>query len=556
MASRPPSGKRRPASGRRSGRHERHRPRHDAPGASPPAPGGGARQRGRRGQGLGAPVPHPQAGQRRTRLLNAAIAAGLTAILILALQGPLSGNAEPQSIRTMVIVAGMLGVLFFWAARHAKPTSALAIYLAAVACTALHVRFRVRDYLDTSIDFVVILQALVFAAFLAAGALALGERGVRFKRIALVLLAVLMTAALLSNLDVPDPQYSAFSTVALLATLIFGAYCAMVLTPSEIATTAVLGTAPIVGLSFIVYLFPGQMGNFVWVHEPGIRLEGIANNPIGLSLFCSVHVLGLYHKAVLSERKQLGWVLIACIMIPIALVCIWASGSRGPSVGLVATLVLGSVLVLQPFKKATVPIVIAGIALMVPLLYFTVTETLSNANLAALARSGQAEEMATLTGRTMVWSHVLGLIGQAPFIGHGMGSPLHLLADYSIVPGYSVVEAHNLFLHAAMMIGILGAGALVALMAHGLFRAFGKRQSFALLLLMYFAFTGITENYLFSNRPNWYTLLFFMVLLSVSRERSARKAKPPAGPPRPNFEYGGYGEFGAEPPPKPAPAAQ
>lgn len=546
MPPRPPFGKKGPPSGNRHGRQERRRLPHGKghpTGASkhggqksggPPSHGKPGQRQARQRQGRSA-AGQNQSDQRRIRLIYAAAVTALTGILIFALQGPLSGNAAPGTIQAMTMAAIPLGLLTFWATRYARPAKAVAIYLAAFACMGLHAKFRVRDYLDTSIDFVVILQGLIFAGFLATGAMVLGERSARFKKPALVLLAIILTTAMLSNIGAPDPQYSAFSTIALVATLVFATYCAMVLSPSDLASVAILGTAPIVLLSFVVYLFPGHTGDFVWMHETGARyrLEGIANNPIGLSLFCAIHVFGLYYKSVLADRKEFGWVAVSCILIPIALICLWASGSRGPSIGLVAAVTLSSVLVLRPFGRATVPIFCAGIAVTIPLLYFTVTEALSNASLSAFARSGDAEEVATMTGRTEIWGGIAGLIGEAPLLGYGMGAPLQVLSEFSTSPTFNIVEAHNLFLHSSLMIGLPGAAAIIALIAYGLFRAHNKRHGFALIALLYFAVTGITENYLFSNRPNWHTLLFFAVVLSAARERSPKPVRAAGSPGQP-----------------------
>ncbi len=464
----------------------------------------------------------------RVRLGNAVAVAAMAGAMIFMLQGPLVENASPRVIHAMSMAMVLIAFLTFWATRYARPMKAATVYLVIIACTGLHMKFRVRDYLDTSVDFVIILQGMIYLGYCGLALFALLGRPFKFKRPAIISMGILAVLCLVSIVNAPDPQYSTATAVAMIATMVFAAHYATNVPSTDMAATLALATTPIIVLSFVVLVFPGLTGDSLWVYDagPNTRLQGVANNPIGLALFSAQLIIGLLAKTVFNERREPVWILGACILVPMALVCLWFSGSRGPSVGLVAAVVLGGLLALRPFGRKTVPVFFVLFVLMLPLVYFTVTEAMTNDSLSVIARSGRAEEVATLTGRTNIWAYTLGLIPSHFFLGHGLGSPLQLFADIPTdVSANNIVEAHNILLHAALMIGVPGALILAWMMLHGAMQAYAKRNAFALLALIFFIVTGITENFAFSNRPGWHTLVFFAILLSVSRQKQGRPSR-------------------------------
>lgn len=477
----------------------------------------------------------PRAGRRvstgekpRIRLGNAVAVAAMAGAMIYMLQGPVVENAAPRVIQAMSGAMVVLAFFTFWATRYARPMKAATVYLVIIACTGLHMKFRVRDYLDTSVDFVIILQGMIYLGYCGLTLFALLGRPFKFKRPVIISMGILAVLCLVSIINAPDPQYSTATAVAMIATMVFAAHYATNVPPTDMAATMALATTPIIVLSFIVLIFPGPLGNNLWVYDAGptTRLQGVSNNAIGLALFSAQLIIGLLAKTVFNERREPVWILAAFILVPMALVCLWFSGSRGPSVGLAAAVVLGGLLALRPFGQKTVPIFFVLFVLMLPLVYFTVTEGMTNDALSAIARSGRAEEVATLTGRTNIWTYTLGLIPSHFLLGHGLGSPLQLYADVPPdVSANNIVEAHNILLHAALMIGVPGALILGGLMLYGAKQAYVKRNAFALLALIFFIVTGISENFAFSNRPGWHTLVFFAILFSVSRQKQGRPSK-------------------------------
>jgi len=77
------------------------------------------------------------------------------------------------------------------------------------------------------------------------------------------------------------------------------------------------------------------------------------------------------------------------------------------------------------------------------------------------------------------------------------------------------------------MIGVPGALVLAWITLYGARQAYTKRNGYALIVLLFFIVTGITEDFAFPNRPGWQTLIFFATVLSVCRQRQGRQSKQP-----------------------------
>lgn len=80
----------------------------------------------------------------------------------------------------------------------------------------------------------------------------------------------------------------------------------------------------------------------------------------------------------------------------------------------------------------------------------------------------------TLTGRLPLWEHVLGVIGERPWLGWGFHAIWALpgFADYVLwTLGWAAPNAHSGYLEVLMGLGVLGLGLTLALLGQALLRA-------------------------------------------------------------------------------------
>lgn len=109
---------------------------------------------------------------------------------------------------------------------------------------------------------------------------------------------------------------------------------------------------------------------------------------------------------------------------------------------------------------------------------------------ARFAKSGDADELTSLTGRSAIWAHTLKLVADRPLIGYGMATSKELLRDYSLY-------THNMLLNVALSGGFLAAASLLAALAWGLCRALNTSVPIADALLWFLLLNGLTENVIF-----------------------------------------------------------
>ncbi|MBW8458932.1 MAG: O-antigen ligase family protein [Thiobacillus sp.] len=186
-----------------------------------------------------------------------------------------------------------------------------------------------------------------------------------------------------------------------------------------------------------------------------IRISGLVFNPNPFGMFMAITAIlsaGLLRNQS-SHRPALWGLLVA------ALLCVWASGSRGAILTVAAGLV-----VLYPPTSRTRLLLYIGAALATSVYLY----------------SGlQANDMHSDSARMQIISFTLEQIRQAPWLGWGIGA-------YERLPGHVVNAPHNMWLDLAVSSGLvaLAGGLLSAVLL--VVRLYRQNQSAARLALAMF----------------------------------------------------------------------
>lgn len=186
-----------------------------------------------------------------------------------------------------------------------------------------------------------------------------------------------------------------------------------------------------------------------------IRISGLVFNPNPFGMFMAITAIlsaGLLRNQS-SHRPALWGLLVA------ALLCVWASGSRGA----ILTVAAGLVVLYPPTSRTRL------------LLYIGATLATS----VYLYSSLQAHDMHSDSARMQIISFTLEQILQAPWLGWGIGA-------YERLPGHVVNAPHNMWLDLAVSSGLvaLAGGLLSAVLL--VVRLYRQHQSAARLALAMF----------------------------------------------------------------------
>lgn len=189
-----------------------------------------------------------------------------------------------------------------------------------------------------------------------------------------------------------------------------------------------------------------------WRH---IRINGLVFNPNPFGMFMAITAIlsaGLLRNQ--SSHRPALWVLFAT-----ALLCVWASGSRGA----ILTVATGLVILYPPTGRTRL------------LLYIGATLATS----VYLYSGLQAHDMHSDNARMQIISFTLEQIRQAPWLGWGIGA-------YERLPGHVVNSPHNMWLDLAVSSGLvaLAGGLLSAVLL--VVRLYRQNQSAARLALAMF----------------------------------------------------------------------
>jgi len=226
-----------------------------------------------------------------------------------------------------------------------------------------------------------------------------------------------------------------------------------------------------------------------------------------------------------AQRRRAAWIAFGVLTLPLAAYVSWLSESRSPPMAFLVAVSVAMVLYYKPFGRMSLLISIVGCMAVTPIAYFVLEQGVNQTLLAGLSRSGQAAEIATLTGRVEIWTIVFDLISQKPFLGHGFGSGVIVLLEAFEGTDWTIVHSHNLAIHTAFSIGVGGAVVITLLMAVLFVRAYRTDDLMVLMIVMFLFLSNITETSILANRPSFVTFLF---LLSACRLLSFRSKEKPS----------------------------
>lgn len=409
--------------------------------------------------------------------------------------------AEPSLLLATVVVPAALAVtLASWSALKGNRAATLVLVFAAVFL--IDIVFRVRDYQDKGVDFQVILKlalwgliglvAIVHARRWLGGVLTPSHIPW------IMFLIWLPFTATVSSV----PAYSAVAAFSILAYAIFCTYIFATLDHVEIFAAMVAAIVIFCTISIAMYFAVPEFGRYVyWLNEQRYvsgRLSGVAGsaNNMGRIAAFGLLLLGLYAREFSAYSKLAT--LIAAIVMGAALVM---TNSRTSMAMLAA--ILSAVYVLRwrrlYIAVFAISIVLVSTAMLIPA---------GDEAVKLISRSGNIDEVTSMTGRTDIWYAVLKLAEEHPVTGHGYASSIFVLPQYERQVGFLTSHAHNLMLQLLLTTGWIGVILFSLAVACVAIRAmiFGDRVVLALLSFVFL--NGVTESSGFTTLANICTLAF------------------------------------------------
>lgn len=364
----------------------------------------------------------------------------------------------------------------------------------------LETAFRHREFGNSSIDWEIIVRLVVFFASFTISLFYCKLWIGKLFRIDNMALLFLMVMFFISSFYSPSVAYSLGSSFSVLSVvmLVF-ACCAIVGDRGTLAT--IIGSVTIICLaSIFLYVFFPPLGHMLeWVggnHVVGRRLTGFVGSANGVGFITSVSLLLIYfcHKYYRFRHP------VFYISILINLIALFMSDSRTSIVALALALSLIFFLRLTPARRALFFLSLAALCILVVTVDY-------QSLFAVLARTGDASEITTGTGRLFIWERALDLIAQKPLTGWGYASSSFILPAYEHELGGSAPHCHNIYLQLALSVGWLGPALLVAFLLLKTYIAVRSGDHLKLALIVFFFIGGLTEASAFAGVANLATII-------------------------------------------------
>ncbi len=256
-----------------------------------------------------------------------------------------------------------------------------------------------------------------------------------------------------------------------------------------------------------LYLVSPSQTRFIEIMNLHTRIErygglGHPNTQGRFALICLVMLIG----AVMEGRLRKIWLLPAAIFF---LGIAWATMSRTPLIGGFAAI---GFMVLANMNRTRALLLVIGVGLgivfgVLALQFSSSVQSLTHRAVGKLTKTGDVEEVTTLTGRTDIWSIAFEHALDRPLFGNGPGATPILMEKKS-------GHAHNVLLDVATNLGFPAAFMVLGVFAWQILVALQFRNIIFRGTLAFLCINGLTERLLFGNIPEsmtyvWLTLAFW-----------------------------------------------
>ncbi|TWT95705.1 O-antigen ligase family protein [Neorhodopirellula pilleata] len=308
-------------------------------------------------------------------------------------------------------------------------------------------------------------------------------------------------------------------TISIASSLIYFGYLLFLLTAMatigcrRVVACLVGGTALYLLLTWGVFVLIPEQGRFTEytsATDSVTRMGGTGHpNHIAKTAVAG----GLMGVALLLGRsigvQQPWWRLVLMgVVVLVAATCL-ATFSR---TAILAGIAAGGVMLIDRlYGRGGLAVVVASLAgvsaLILVIALITGEGPFSKSAVGVVTKSGDVEELTSLTGRTTIWGEAIGLIAQRPLTGWGLDSAATVMSKRA-------TGTHNLVLHVFFSAGVLAAVLIVVLLVWSLIFGATSRHDWIRGVMAFVLISGLVEDTILESFPTIITLLWITALLA------------------------------------------
>lgn len=402
--------------------------------------------------------------------------------------------------------------------RSRRDTRYVTVISIAIACLVIfssNAIFRIRDYTEKTVDFQVIFKMSCIALSLVVPLVALISRRLSLSNPILIAWLITLLSLVLSAAQANNPGLSLSNSVPMLGAFLFCVWMTQRFGENLVVMLLVFLVSFMAICSLVVYFAYPELGRMhAWLGSEfgeNSRIQGIAGTPNGLGSMTSMAlVLTLLYFKSMDRRVR---IYMLCAAVPSA-VCLIMTNSR---MSIASLIVCGAIYFLRKGNKAAnITIAVLALAFLV-VVFFSAPDMF----LSSLARSGDAAEITTGTGRSEIWGVVLEHIAARPLTGYGYAMATTILPlDPRLFS--AAAHCHNMYLEVLFSGGAISFSLLIIAMFSTLYAGMRTNCFEPMVVLLFYLLRGLTEPAPFYNLPSFAAYAFFLAItFIVKRARLA-----------------------------------
>ncbi len=389
--------------------------------------------------------------------------------------------------------------------RPATPPAVLAGILVAAVVFVNEASFRVTDPENFSVDWQVLLRLAVCGGCGLYAWKYFGAAWAALERFPAALIAMLAIWCAVTVPFAVNVPYAAASCGALWCIVLFAPVALLHLGPKRLLLVVFATLAAFALISWLVYFVAPTLGDMEFTTIDGdvkLRVGGLSH-PVGLGRQMAIMIVaGLY----LGSHKLVRWRSLVPGLV-LALVTIYCTNSR--TAMLAAAAATGLLGLRIAFARGTGGKVLAAATLTTAIAAAALVQGSFQVDdvLAALSRSGDLNEMYSVSGRTDIWRYAAARIAESPVVGYGCGCCRFPMCQFE---GFAINHAHNLLLNVMINTGVVGGLLLAAMLLTQVGQMFLRPSAFPDMLVVMILVLGFADIPLLSVMPDAPTLLWII----------------------------------------------
>jgi exopolysaccharide production protein ExoQ len=302
----------------------------------------------------------------------------------------------------------------------------------------------------------------------------------------------------LTSITSIDPKVSLSGTVAFTSYLLLVLTALVIYGPNRLLKDAVIALFLFLCAVWVAFLFVPDIG--VYVEAAGTnqvsRMSGLGHpNALGRS----ASLLAILLIAGYRQGHYPLWITV--FGGAFGLLSLLESFSRTAMVACFASILFFN----RDWLRSRLFLVLLGPAVFVGMAAVLYTDNRYGLDrgiqkvLVGSSKTGDAEEITSATGRTIIWAESWKLIKQSPITGYGSGTSPLLLENYSH-------HTHNILLNPMLSMGLLGGLIVLVWLMINIKTAFTTTTDTIGAIVSFILISGLTENTILSTYPETCTL--------------------------------------------------